>query len=181
MVGFLSVYAAALVFSGDSYNTQTIVVAILFTSLGSLTPDLDSQENVLYSLVPIGHRAVSEVFERLFGRHRSISHSLIGITIFSFLSAFLIGAIPKENGLDANALYAAYMISLIAHVAADAITKDGVPLLWPLKFKFGFPPFAFLRFKTGGWYETYVIRSLVIVSILFLTFIYWDRVLQLHK
>lgn len=181
MVGFACVYATALYFSSASFNTQTIVVGILFTTLGSLTPDLDSQENVLYNLVPIGHRAVADVFEKVFGKHRSISHSILGVFVFGYLSSFLIDKIPKENGLDLTALWVAYMISLISHLAADALTTEGIPLLWPVKIRFGFPPFSFLRFKTGGWFEKYVVRSILIVFIFGMTYFFWDRLIHLHS
>jgi len=89
-IGFTTVYTFALLASYDSFNLQTVVFGVVLISLGALMPDLDSEDNVIYSLVPVGRRVISEIFERVFGRHRSISHSLLGIFLFGLLSHWLI-------------------------------------------------------------------------------------------
>ena len=35
----------------------------------------------------------------------------------------------------------------------DTITKNGVPWLFPLPIRFGFPPFRFMRISTGTFME----------------------------
>ena len=180
-IGFTTVYTFALLASYDSFNLQTVVFGVVLISLGALMPDLDSEDNVIYSLVPVGRRVISEIFERVFGRHRSISHSLLGIFLFGLLSHWLIFRIPGANGLNLSALWYAYFISLVMHVVADMLTKDGVPLLWPLRVRFGFPPFKFLRIKTGGWFEMYVVNGFLIVWIFVLSFLYFDRLFSIFQ
>lgn len=176
MVGFVTVYTVALVAQTPHLNTQTIIAAAVCITLGSLTPDLDSQENKLYTLVPFAQRLFAEVGERAFGKHRSISHSLIGVAIGWFVSKWLIFMIPVENGFNLQALWIAYMLSLISHLVADSVTKDGIPLLWPINFRFGFPPFKFMRMKTGGWIEIFVVRSLLMLWVIYLTVVKWGAV-----
>ncbi|MDQ3098660.1 MAG: metal-dependent hydrolase [bacterium] len=176
MVGFATVYTYAVLTQTPYLNTQTLVAALLCITLGSLTPDLDSQENKLYTLLPFGHKVLAEVGERAFGKHRTISHSLIGVTIAWFLSYWLIFMIPVENGFNLTALWYAYMLALISHLFADFVTKDGIPLLWPISFKFGFPPFKFMRMRTGGWIELYIVRSLVVFWVFYLTIVNWNVV-----
>jgi inner membrane protein len=176
LVGFASVYSLALLTNAGHLNTQTLIASIFLITLGSLTPDLDSQENKLYTLIPIGHKLFSEIGERAFGKHRSISHSLIGITIFGYVSHFLIYKIPPENGFWLDALWYSYFVSLVSHLVADALTKDGIPLLWPIKWKFGFPPLKGLRMRTGGFVEIFIVRTLILVYLCGLTYFYWPAV-----
>jgi membrane-bound metal-dependent hydrolase YbcI (DUF457 family) len=49
------------------------------------------------------------------------------------------------------------MIGFISHLLADSITEEGVPLLFPISFKFGFPPIKSWRIVTGKWFENLVI------------------------
>lgn len=179
LFGFTVVYSVVLALPYLDMNTQTLVVGTMLVSLGGLAPDLDNEDNVIYTLAPVGRGIISEIFERVFGKHRSISHSILGIFIMGYLSEWLISRIPAENGLDHIALWYAFMIAFVAHIFADFLTKDGVPLLWPWKFRFGFPPFKFLRMKTGGWVEDYVVNGLLILTLLGVTILYYDRVLDL--
>jgi inner membrane protein len=175
LVGFTTVYAVGLLTYQPYLNTQTLIAALLCISLGSLTPDLDSQENKLYTLVPAGQRIVAEVGERLFGKHRSISHSLLGTVIIGFISHWLIYKIPGANNFNLDVLWYSYFISFLSHLAADAVTIEGIPLLWPIPFKFGIPPVKFLRMKTGGWFEIFIVRTLLAIFILYLTYRYWNE------
>lgn len=179
LFGFTVVYAVAMTLPYIVVNMQTLVVGVMFVSLGSLAPDLDNEDNVIYSLVPAGRKVISEVFERVFGKHRSISHSILGICILGWGSGWLIDHIPDANGFDRVALWYAFMISFVIHLFADFLTKDGIPLLWPWKYRFGFPPFKFMRIKTGGWIEDYVVNSLLILANLIITVLYFDRLLIL--
>ena len=45
---------------------------------------------------------------------------------------------------------------------ADGLTKSGVPLLWPLDLRFGFPPLRGLRFTTGTWREGLTVAFLTV-------------------
>jgi inner membrane protein len=177
LVGFTTLYTLAFITSQPYLNMQTLIASLVCISLGSLTPDLDSQENKLYTLVPAGQRLVAEVGERLFGKHRSISHSLIGVAIVGCVSRWLIYKIPSANNFNLDVLWYSYFFSFLSHLVADALTKDGIPLLWPIPLKFGIPPLKFLRMKTGGWVEIFVVRLLLILWLLYITFIYWNELL----
>ncbi len=49
------------------------------------------------------------------------------------------------------------MIGYISHLIGDAVTKEGLPLLFPIKWHFGFPPFRFLRITAGNWIENLIV------------------------
>lgn len=179
LIGFASVYCVALFTGVSGLNTQTFIAAIMLISLGSLTPDLDNEKNRIYTLVPIGQRTLSEVFERVFGKHRSVSHSILGIVILGYISRWLIFQIPEANGFNFDYLWYSFMIALIAHIGADMYTKDGVPLLWPLKITFYGIPFKPLRIRTGSWVEFVVVEGSVLVLIAVMTYLYWSNLTSL--
>jgi len=63
------------------------------------------------------------------------------------------------------------MIGYISHILADGLTEDGIPLLWPIKLRFGFPPIRSWRIKTGRWFEKWIILPIaVLYTIGLLTF-----------
>jgi inner membrane protein len=49
------------------------------------------------------------------------------------------------------------------HIVADALTLGGVPLFWPIRKRFGFPPNAEWRFRTGTWREHVIVWGFMIV------------------
>ncbi len=179
LCGFTALYTFALVWPYVDMNMQTLIACVICVSLGSLAPDLDNEDNVIYTLVPAGRKVISEIGERVFGKHRSISHSILGVFIMGYLTKWLIFRIPPENGFDLPALWYAFMISFVVHIFADFLTKDGVPLVWPWKYRFGFPPFKFMRIRTGGKIEMFVVNPLLVLFCLALTILYYDRVILL--
>ncbi len=56
--------------------------------------------------------------------HRTLTHSLLGVVLFTLLVRLLLGSYPNLS----LALVAGYA----SHVFADALNTRGVPLLWPL-------------------------------------------------
>lgn len=183
MIGFASVYTYVLLFPTevDFLNYQTLFATLILITIGSLAPDLDDEKNRLYTWIPVGHNVVAEIITKFFGKHRSISHSMIGIFLFWHLSKFLIYKIPVENGFQLDLLWHAFMISFLAHLTADALTREGIPLLWPLRLKVGFPPLQFLRMKTGGFIEKYIVRFLVITFLVAISYWKWDSLLDLVR
>jgi membrane-bound metal-dependent hydrolase YbcI (DUF457 family) len=49
------------------------------------------------------------------------------------------------------------MIGVVSHILFDLPTKAGVPLLWPLKWCFGIPPFRFMRITSGKFVENWIV------------------------
>lgn len=52
-----------------------------------------------------------------------------------------------------------------SHLLADMLTKWGVPLLWPLGWDFGLPPFRSLRISTGTGQEAAYVTALILAAI----------------
>ena len=139
-------------------------VLVLF---GALLPDIDHPGSIL------GRRCgpISRVLHHWCG-HRSITHSISGILL---LLGFCIGmgslamALVGSQGIIFSAssrviLYLALYSLLFGyalHLLADSLTKEGIPLLWPHKKRYGLIPLVALRFRVGTWAEHVLLWSLI--------------------
>src|ERR687885_776664 len=74
--------------------------------------------------------------------HRTLTHSLLGVTLFALLARLLLGGFPG--------LFLALVAGYASHVFADALNTRGVPLLWPVGKPFRLLPGGV---KSGGAVE----------------------------
>jgi inner membrane protein len=145
--------------------------AIYYFSVGfgALLPDIDNARSTM------GHKfgIVSKEIQRIAG-HRTIFHSLLGLAIGSLLAIGLervvIYFLDKQNlSVPASFVGASHLVffgvlfGCIMHIAADALTFGGVPLFWPNRKRFGFPPNAHWRFRTGTWPEFVIVWSFMLL------------------
>ena len=94
---------------------------------------------------------------RLFLGHRAFSHSIIVFVVISYIIQFLVFRLLNPSYVNQDIVYAAIIIGYISHLVGDIITKDGIPLLFPLKFRFGIPPLRALRIEAGSWIENLIV------------------------
>lgn len=64
--------------------------------------------------------------------HRTLTHSLLGLAILLLPAWLFLGAFPN--------LVLALAAGCVSHVMADALNTPGVPLLWPLRWRFRLLP-----------------------------------------
>jgi|SRR3989344_3959455 len=148
---------------GFSMGTALFALAACF--IGGLAPDLDQPTAGLWSKFPAG-RFFGTVVSPIFGRHRLISHSILGLFLFGLLAKFVLEGVSSFILVDMNIVWAAFMIGFISHLVFDTFTHDGVPWFFPLKWYIGIPPIAALRLQTGGFLEKYVLfPGLLILNI----------------
>ena len=100
--------------------------------------------NLLSRPVSWALRTTSFVLLRTVG-HRTMTHSLVGVLLFSLLVLLFLGRFPNL----AIALAAGYA----SHVLADALNTRGVPLLWPMGKPFRLLPGGV---RSGGAVEVAV-------------------------
>ena len=139
-----------------SISLSTLFVSISANLIGGLTPDIDQPTADLWRRIPAGSIS-GRIIYPILGSHRMISHSLLGVIVFGFVSAKFLDAIRNVLIVDMNIVWFSFMIGFVSHLIMDVITKEGEPLLFPLPFKFGIPPFHFLRVQTGGMVEKSII------------------------
>jgi inner membrane protein len=152
---FAALITVAAYYPPSTLNLTTAVTAIVANIVGCLIPDMDQASNRLWDLLPAGDH-MGRIFRRVFLKHRTLSHSFLGMFIIYTLLINILPKLLNPNFVDINIVTAAMMIGYMSHLIADSLTKDGLPLFWPLKWDVGFPPFSFLRITTGSWMENFV-------------------------
>lgn len=130
----------------------TAIVAFFANFVGGLFPDIDQPTSDLWDNFR-GGEIVSKYICKLLGGHRHISHSIIGVLLIGFLSDKFLSAISGIVLLDMRIIWWSFMIGVVSHILFDMPTKDGVPLLWPIKWRIGIPPFRFMRIRSGFFVE----------------------------
>jgi inner membrane protein len=164
--------------SGDPLTMAKTVPLILLVKkavyyfsvgFGALLPDIDNARSTL------GHKfgIISKEIQHIAG-HRTIFHSLLGLALGSLLAIgleqvviyllSLHGLVPPAQFVGASHLvFFGVLFGCIMHIAADALTLGGVPLLWPSRKRYGFPPNPHWRFRTGTWPEFVIVWSFMIL------------------
>jgi inner membrane protein len=144
-------------------NLSTLLVAIFANQIGGITPDIDQPTAPFWRNLPIGG-IFGKVIGRLLGGHRFLTHSILGIVLFGWLSwTFLTFLSPILTSIDIWIVWIAFMIGMLSHLIMDSFTKEGVPWLLPIPVKFGFPPIRRLRMTTGKWIENLIVLPMLII------------------
>lgn len=145
------------------------IIYYFSVGFGALLPDIDNARSTM------GRRfgPVSKQIQHIVG-HRTIFHSLLGLVIGSLLAiglgeilAYMLalrGVTLSTGIVDAwHLVFTGVLFGSIMHIAADALTTEGVPLFWPNRKHYGFPPNSRSRFRTGTWPETVIVWSIIIL------------------
>jgi inner membrane protein len=153
---FASLVTVASFFPPDKLNLMTLFSSIIAADIGAMIPDMDQAGNRLWDLLPAGD-TLGKIFRRVFYKHRTLSHSLLGLFIIYKALAWLLPKFLNASFIDPTIVLYSIMIGYISHLIADSLTKDGLPLLFPFRFEFGIPPISKLRITTGGWIERFIV------------------------
>lgn len=139
-----------------SMSVATALTAVSACAIGGLAPDIDQPTAALWRRLPVG-TFWGKLLSPLFGKHRFISHSIVGIALFGFLSQLILDLLNTFVIVDMSVVWNAFMIGFVSHLLVDSLTREGVPWLFPLPFRFGIPPIRALRIKSGGVIEKLII------------------------
>lgn len=138
-------------------TVATGLTAVLANQLGGIAPDIDQPTAPLWRNIPVG-RYFGKIFGALVGGHRFFCHSLLGFAAFGALSWLLLNFLqPIMPNVDIHFVWGAFLSGVISHLIMDTLTKEGVPWLLPLPYKFGFPPIRPWRITTGKWAENILV------------------------
>jgi inner membrane protein len=162
VAAFIGLMAVVLAQPLQSVTLATAVAALIANQIGGIAPDLDQPTAPFWRNLPIGG-----IFGRLIGKtlggHRFLSHSILGLALFGFLCKLLLTFLhPIMPHVDIGLVWWAFMIGMLSHLIMDSFTKEGVPWLLPIPFKFGIPPLRRLRITTGKGLERFLILPLLI-------------------
>lgn len=165
---FAVLITAAVYFPPPNLKIATVLTALVANIVGALLPDIDQASNRLWDLLP-GGNLVGRVLRRVLLSHRTLSHSILGIWGVYKLSLWLLPKWLNSSFVEIGIVWAALMIGYLSHLVLDGFTEEGLPLLWPIKWKFGLPPIAQWRIETGKWFEKYVVFwGIVMYTLIFL-------------
>src|SRR3989344_691911 len=167
-----------LAFSPVSMTWETLVGIGIVTILGAMIPDIDNVASPAWRhrLLPWEGKMTREFLQG----HRHISHSLIGVVLFTYIFGLLLNLIPLSN-LDHGLLQQIFLWGYVSHLLTDSLTIQGVPWLYPIPFKFGFPPLAFLRVKTGGWVEKLVVFPGLLIATIWIFYIFRYNIAVIYR
>ncbi|MBI4136545.1 metal-dependent hydrolase [Candidatus Roizmanbacteria bacterium] len=149
--------------SPPDISFATLATAFGANMIGGLLPDIDDATSDIWDKVR-GGSFLGKLIKPLVGQHRMLSHSLLGMGIIGFLAELFLNWLGTVVLVNMNIVWWALMIGYVSHLITDSVTKQGVPWLFPVPIRFGFPPFEFLRMKTGGIIE----KSLVFPGLILL-------------
>ena len=113
--------------------------ALALAALGALLPDIDHPQSWAGRKL----KPISVPLAFMVG-HRGVTHSLLAV----------LGGIAALVMLGFDGWAAPLVIGYLSHLAADALTPSGVPLLWPWKQRFGIG-----LCPTGGLMEWLVVAA----------------------
>jgi inner membrane protein len=159
--------ATATYLPSANMGVATIITALIANTIGALLPDIDQASNRLWDLLP-GGNFIGKILRNLFLAHRTLSHSFLGFFIVFKAAFWLIPKLFNGQFVDPKIIIYALLIGYGSHLVLDLITTDGLPLLFPIKWKFGLPPWKFLRIKTDHWVENWIVFPGLVVYVLWL-------------
>jgi inner membrane protein len=140
----------------ENITLGTLFVAFTANLIGGLTPDIDQPTADLWRRIPAGS-IWGRLLSPILGGHRLLSHSIVGIFLFGIGVKYLLYLMKSVLIVDMNMIWWAFMIGFVSHLVADTFTREGVPWLFPIPIKLGIPPFKFMRMKTSGVIEKFVV------------------------
>lgn len=158
----------------------TALVAFGANMIGGLAPDLDQPSAKLYSEIR-GGRILAKIIDPLLGSHRLLSHSILGLILFGFLTKVFLNAAKSVVLVDMDIVWWSFMIGFLSHLIMDTLTKDGVPWLFPIPIRFGIPPLRLFRLTTGGFIEKSLFFPGLILLNAYLVFNHYHRFLLFFR
>jgi len=156
LAAFTSLSWAFITLPPESMTLATLVTCLGANFIGALYPDLDNASADLWKKVRGGHW-LGKLIAPLLGGHRMITHSLVGLVVTGWLLSKLLMIVGGVLLVDMSLVWWAFMIGYVSHVFTDSLTKEGVPLFFPLPWDVGVPPIKALRVTTGARMEKFVV------------------------
>lgn len=146
---------------------------LIANQIGTSFPDLDQPTAEFYQELPAGS-VLGHLFSPLLGGHRHISHSLLGLAIYSYIFHLLLNYLARYFALDMSLVWWSFVLGFASHLVMDSLTKEGVPWFFPIPIRFGFPPFKMLRITTGGFLEKFFVYPGLIVLNGYLLYLHYN-------
>ncbi len=161
-------------------SLATAMVAFSANMIGGLAPDIDQPTAALWQRIRAGS-LLGKIIQPLLGGHRYISHSLIGIIIFGIALDIILDSLRTILLVDMTVVWWSFMIGFLSHLLMDMFTRQGVPWLFPIPIRFGFPPFSFMRMKTSGLVEKSFVFPMLLLTNVYLIYSNYHKFVDFFK
>ncbi len=135
---------------GVEGGIASLAASSVLASIGGLLPDLDSPDSLAARTGGVPLRVASWLFRLTVG-HRGPFHSLLAVAAVALLGNAAGGPFGVEG------IGGVLAFGWLMHLLEDAVTRHGVPFLWPIPIDWHLPP----GLTTGG-----VLEHLVVLSVL---------------
>lgn len=178
LFAFTTIVLAVIYLPIPHLTLATALVSLLAAMIGGLLPDIDQASSDFWNSIPIGE-VVGKLVSPLVGKHRTITHSIVGVVIIAYLSQFAMDLVRPYLLVDLEIVRNAFMLGYLSHLFADSLTEAGIPIFFPFKYKFGIPPIKAMRIKTGKWFEKLIIFPGLVVLNFYLFWQYYQKFVEL--
>ncbi|MEO6693362.1 MAG: metal-dependent hydrolase [Saprospiraceae bacterium] len=155
----------------------TAFVAFSANMVGALAPDIDQSTGALWNKIRLGS-FLGKIISPVFGGHRHISHSILGIVLFAVLSKLFLILISGVLIVNIDIVWWSFMIGVLSHLVTDTFTHSGVPWLFPLPIIIGIPPIKALRFHTGGFIEKGFVFPALLLLNMYIFYTYHTHIIE---
>lgn len=177
LAGLTALTLAFLIYMPTQISLVTLVAVGIANQIGTAFPDLDQPTAEFYREIP-AVTFLGYLFSPLFGTHRHISHSIIGMALYGWLIHLLLTYLSTIILIDMNLVWWSFMLGFFSHLVMDTLTKDGVPWLFPMPIRFGFPPFRFMRITTGKFMEKIGVYTALLGLNLYLIYVNYVKFVE---
>jgi len=146
----------------NGVTPDNLALVAVCAALGSLLPDLDAAESKIKHLRIAGIQPFAPIavsFFRGLG-HRGLLHSLLGLLVIAAASLSLIPWLGWQA-------VCALILGYASHLVTDAMTRSGIPWLYPHKQRYHLLPPQW-RFVTGSYAELVLFPFLALLFSLLL-------------
>ena len=138
LIALASLLTLAVYYPPATLNIATVCVCFIGNVVGSLMPDMDQAANDLWDMLPAGN-LIGKILRTILVGHRTISHSIVGTLLTYKILLVLTPKILNSSYINTSLVIASVMIGVISHILADSLTKEGIPLFFPITIKIGIP------------------------------------------
>ena len=177
LVAFTALSAVVATQPIGSMTLATAFVAFTANMLGALAPDIDQSTGALWKKVRFG-AILGKLLYPIFGGHRHISHSILGLVFFGVVSKLFLILISNVLIVDIEIVWWAFMLGVVSHLVSDTFTHSGVPWLFPIPVKLGIPPIKALRFHTGSFVEKGIVFPGLILTNMWIFYAYHKDIIE---
>ncbi|CAN5339776.1 hypothetical protein BH10PAT1_BH10PAT1_4700 [soil metagenome] len=158
-------------------SLATGFTALAASMVGGVAPDIDQPTGTLWRKFPTGG-IFGKLAHPFLGRHRTISHSLFGLILFGFIFSKILNYAHTFLLVDTHIVWWAFILAYISHLIMDTFTKEGVPWLFPIAIRFGFPPIKAWRITTGKLVESSFVFPVLLITNAYLIYHHYGKFLE---